>query len=157
MDCRLLKAKDARHFLSLLSISQQSIQESQPSISLYCHMLYGFLQIRIKKTACTLQELASEITSEKDFFLPHDLSVSLSKLLITLSDKGLILFIPNQEHPQSSWMVVAKEVLLRDVNGTLFAPAHFKQYRQVASNTGIVPVTTLQELFPQYSTDMLVS
>ena len=39
----------------------------------------------------------------------------------------------------------------------LFAPNHFKQYRQVASNTGIVPVTTLQELFPRYTTDMLVS
>ena len=62
----------------------------------------------------------------------------------------------NQEHPQSSWVVVEKEALLREVNGTLFAPKHFKQYRQVASNTGIVPITTLEELFPQYSSEMLV-
>ena len=157
MDCRLSKTKNAHSFLSLLSTSQQSIQASQPSISLYCHMLYGFLQTRIKKTACTLQELTSELTSEKDSFFSVDPSVSLSKLLTTLSDKGLILFVPNQEPSQSSWVVVEKEVLLRDVNGILFAPTHFKQYRQVASNTGIVPVTTLQELFPQYNLDMLVS
>ena len=37
-----------------------------------------------------------------------------------------------------------------------FAPEHFKQYRQVASNTGIVPIATLEELFPQYSPEMLV-
>ena len=46
--------------------------------------------------------------------------------------------------------------MLREVNGTLFAPNNFKQYRQVASNTGIVPIATLQDLFPQYSSEMLV-
>ena len=53
-------------------------------------------------------------------------------------------------------MVVEKEALLREVNGTLFAPENFRQYRQVASNTGIVPITTLEELFPQYSSEMLI-
>ena len=57
--------------------------------------------------------------------------------------------------PQSS-LVVEKEALLREVNGTLFAPNNFKQYRQVASNTGIVPIATLENLFPQYSSEMLV-
>ena len=38
--------------------------------------------------------------------------------------------------------------MLREVNGTLFAPNNFKQYREVASNTGIVPIATLEELFP---------
>ena len=90
----------------------------------------------------------------KDSFLPD--STILTESLTSLSDKGLILFVQNQEHPQSSWVVVEKEALLREVNGTLFAPDHFKQYRQVASNTGIVPITTLEELFPQYSSEMLV-
>ena len=49
-----------------------------------------------------------------------------------------------------------KDALLRKVNGTLFAPNNFKQYRQVASNTGIVPIATLEELFPQYSSEILV-
>ena len=62
----------------------------------------------------------------------------------------------NQEHPQSSWVVVEKEALLREVNGKLFAPNNFMQYCQVASNTGIVPIATLEELFPQYSLEMLV-
>ena len=152
MDCRLSKTKQARHFRSLLSTSQQAILSSQPSMSLYCHVLYAFLRTKLK-TGCTLQELTSALASEKDFS-PD--STVLTELLTSLSDKGLILFVQNQEHPQSTWVVVEKEALLREVNGTLFAPDNFKQYRQVAGNTGIVPIATLEELFPQYSSEMLV-
>ena len=154
MDCRESKTKKARHFRSLLSTSQQAILSSQPSMSLNCHVLYAFLCSKIKKTSCTLQELTSALISEEDYSIHPTL---LTEALISLSDKGLILFMQSQEHPpQSSWVVVEKEALLRDVNGTLFAPVNFKQYRQVASNTGIVPIGTLEELFPQYSSEMLV-
>ena len=153
MDCRESKTKEARHFRSLLSTSQQAILSSQPSMSLYCHVLYAFLRSKVGKTSCTLQELTSALAAEKEFYF--DCTV-LSESLTSLSDKGLILFMQNQEHPQSSWVVVEKDSLLREVNGTLFAPDNFKQYRQVASNTGIVPITTLEELFPQYSSEMLV-
>ena len=152
MDCRQSKTKQARHFRSLLSTSQQAILSSQPSMSLYCHVLYAFLRTKLEKQGCTLQELISALAAEKD--LTFDSTV-LTDSLTSLSDKGLILFLQNQEHPQSSWVVVEKETLLREVNGTLFAPDHFKQYRQVASNTGIVSITTLEELFPQYSSEMI--
>ena len=153
MDCRLSKTKEARHFRSLLSVSQQAILSSQPSISLYCHVLYGFLCTKLGKTSCTLQELTSALASEEGFSPEPTL---LTESLTTLSDKGLILFMQDQEHPQSSWVVVEIATLLREVNGTLFAPSNFKQYRQVASNTGIVPIATLGELFPQHSLEMLV-
>ena len=153
MDCRLSKSKEAHHFRSLLSTSQQAILLSQPSMSLYCHVLYAFLRTKLRKTGCTLQELTSGLTLEQGFTTDSTL---LTESLTSLSEKGLILFVQNQEHPQSSWVVVEKEALLREVNGTLFAPENFKQYRQVASNTGIVPIATLEELFPQYSSEMLV-
>ena len=153
MDCRLSKNKEACEFCSLLSTSQQAILSSQHSMSLYCHVLYAFLHTKLGKTGCTLQELTYALASEEDYYSDSTL---LTESLTSLSDKGLILFMQNQEHPQSSWVVVEKEPLLREVNGTLFAPYHFKQYRQVASNTGIVPIVTLKELFPQYSSEMLV-
>ena len=147
MDCRESKSKEARHFCSLLSTSQHAILSSQPSMSLYCHMLYAFLRTKLGKTSCTLQELTLDFSFN---------STVLTESLASLSDKGLILFVQNQEHPQSSWVVVEKDVLLREVNGTLFAPDNFKQNSQVASNTGIVPIATLEELFPQHSSEMLV-
>ena len=153
MDCRESKSKEARHFRSLISISQQAILSSQPSMSLYCHVLYAFLRTKLGKSSCTLHELTSTLAAEKDF--SFDL-IDLSESLTSLSDKGVILFVQNQKHAQSSWVVVEKDVLLREVNGTLFAPDHFKQHHQVASNTGIVPIATLEELFPQHSSEMLV-
>ena len=153
MYCRESKNKEARQFRSLLSTSQQTILSSQPSMSLYCHMLYAFLRTKLGKTCCTFQELTSALATENDYSYKSSL---LIESLISLSDKGLILFVQNNKHLQSSWVVVETEALLREVNGTLFAPNHFKQYRQVASNTGIVPITTLEELFPQYSSEMLV-
>ena len=153
MDCRKSKTKEARHFRSLLSNSQQAILSSQPSMSLRCHVLYAFLRTKLGKESCALQELTTALASEKDFDFN---STVLTESLISLSDKGLILFVQNQEYLQSSWVVVEKDTLLKDVNGTLFAPENFKQYRQVASNTGIVPIVTLEELFPQYSSEMLV-
>ena len=152
MDCQELKSKGARHFRFLLSTSQRAILSSQPSMSLYCHVLYSFLRSELGKTGCTLQELTSALTSEEDLVFDSAILESLT----SLSDKGLILFVQNQEHPQSSWVVVEKDALLREVNGTLFAPDNFKQYRQVASNTGIVPIATLEELFTQHSSEMLV-
>ena len=153
MDCRLSKTKEARYFRSLLSTSQQAILSSQPSMSLYCHVLYAFLRTKLRRASCTLQELTTALISENDYSYRSSL---LTESLTSLNDKGLILFLQNQEHPESSWVVVEKEALLRKVNGTLFAPDHFKQYCQVASNTGIVPIATLEELFPQYSSEMLV-
>ena len=153
MDCRQSKTKEARHFRSLLSTSQQAILSSQPSMSLYCHVLYAFLRTKLGKTSCTLEELTSALASEKDFSFD---STVLSESLTSLSDKGLILYMQNQEHPNSSWVVVEKDTLLREVNGTLFAPENFSQYRQVASNTGIVPIATLEELFPQHKSEILV-
>ena len=153
MDCRESKSKEARHFRSLLSTSQQAILSSQPSMSLYCHVLYAFLRTKLGKACCTLQELTSVLGLEKDFSFD---STVLSESLTSLSDKGLILLVQNQESLQSSWVVVEKDALLREVNGILFAPDNFKQYCQVASTTGIVPIATIQELFPRYSSEMLV-
>ena len=153
MDCRLSRTKQAHHLRSLISTSQQAILSSQPSMSLYCHVVYSFVRAKLEKPGCTLHELNSALASENIVSFESTL---LTKTLTFLSDKGLILFVQDKEHPQSSWVVVEKEALLREVNGTLFAPEHFKQYCQVASNTGIVPIATLEELFPQYSSEMLL-
>ena len=155
MNCCRNDINYARPFISLLSKSQREIIVSQPSISFYCHLLYAFLDKKLKKVACTLQELNCIIAARKDSCLPTDTSV-LTNFLATLNDKGLILFLKNKECLLSSWVVVKKDALLSEVNGSLFAPSHFKEHRNLASNTGIVPIKSLQKVFPQYSSEMLV-
>ena len=52
--------------------------------------------------------------------------------------------------------VVKREIILKDVNGELFKPKYFRGYHPIASSTGIIRVSSLKELFPQYDLDMLV-
>ena len=92
MDCRLSKTKEARYFCSLLSTSQQAILSSQPSMSLYCHVLYAFLRTKLRRASCTLQELTTALISENDYSYRSSL---LTESLTSLNDKGLILFLQN--------------------------------------------------------------
>ena len=90
----------------------------------------------------------------KHVYLPSERSVLL-ECLSTLSDKGLILFLKNEDDAQN-WIVIDRTALLSEVNGVLFAPKEIERAHQnIASNTGIVPKSILKDLFPKHNTDML--
>ena len=152
MDCRRTNTDASRRLIAALANSQKAIAASQPVIHYYSHVVYAFLRTKLNVVGCTLRYLVSAIAKENDSSLPSDQSV-LTEILTTLSDKGLILFI---HHHQSSWIVVKTEALLNEINGTLFAPDHFKEHRDLASNTGLVPVSNLHKVFPDYNSEMLV-
>ena len=152
MDCRRTNTDASRRLIATLTDSQKAITASQPVIHYYSHVVYAFLRTKLNMVGCTLHDLVSAIAKENNSSLPSDQSV-LTEILTTLSDKGLILFI---QHHQSSWIVVKTETLLNEINGTLFAPDHFKEHRDLASNTGIVPVSNLHKVFPDYNSEMLV-
>ena len=152
MDCRRTNTDASRRLIATLTNSQKAITASQPVIHYYSHVVYAFLRTKLNVVGCTLHDLVSAIAKENDSSLPSNQSV-LTEILTTLSDKGLILFI---RHHQSSWIVVKTEALLNEINGTLFAPRQFKEHRDLASNTGIVPVSNLHKVFPDYNSDMLV-
>ena len=91
---------------------------------------------------------------QEDIPLPDDI-VPLLKTLHSQSDVGII-YLENKKELAKSWIVFSKEVLLTKVNGVLFAPLSFVEHTDIASNTGIITSSALQELFPQYSLDMLI-
>ena len=149
MDCRRPNTDASNHLIGTLKNSQKIIAARQPVIHYYSHVVYAFLRTKLTDVGCTLHDLISAITKENDSSLPSDQSV-LTDILTTLSDKGLILFMHN-------WVVVKTEALLNEINGTLFAPCQFKEYRDtLASNTGIVSTSSLLSVFPHYNTDMVV-
>ena len=153
MDCRYADTDASRRLIATLTSSHKAITASQPVIHYYSHVVYAFLRTKLNLVGCTLHDLVSTVAKENDSSLPNDQSV-LVEILTTLSDRGLILFI---HHPHSSWIIVKTEALLNEVNGTLFAPDHFKEHRDLASNTGIVPVSNLHKVFPEYNSEMLVA
>ena len=88
-------------------------------------------------------------------FVPSDLN-ELCKFCKELNDQGHILFLDDLSNTEDSWIIIDKSTLLKEVTGTIFAPASFKEHRDLASSTGVVPLSKIKEHFPNHDPDMLV-
>ena len=153
MECHRPGGKGVKEFIVTLSESCKAVLDRSDKISFYCHVQYSFLRV-LQRVAISLKELCALLKERNDPSLPSDMSV-LFEFLTTLSDKGLILFLRNVE--SESWVVIDRAALLSEINGVLFAPAAITRvYQDLASNTGIVPLSALKEAFPDHNTDMLI-
>ena len=155
LDCRKLVGRELSIFTKTLSSACESIRSTNTrEMSLYCHMLYALLEEK-KESVYTLDQLMAILRRSEEYCLPQDVE-EISELLSSLHTTGLIVFLKNNHTPGNSWVVARKGVLLTEVNGVLFAPDNFKEHSDIASNTGIISLSSLSQLFPQYSSDMLV-
>ena len=158
MECHRPGGKGVKEFVAKLSYSCKAVLDRSDKISFYCHVQFSFLQLLRNEEniiAISVMELCAVLQKRDDPSLPSERSVLL-EFLTTLSDKGLILFLKNEDDAQS-WIVIDRAALLTEVNGVLFAPKEIKRAHQnIASNTGIVPKSILNDLFPKHNTDMLI-
>ena len=152
MDCRKINSSGTHKFVQLLCKSHETIFNRAPKMSYFCHLLYAFLQYE-QIVVCTLKELAAFLAEDDDCPIPLEFSF-LTELLVTLHNKGIVVFLKNMEE---SWIVADMDVLLKDINMILFASKEFKEHYEVSSSTGIVRSSSLQQLLPQYNLQMLVS
>ena len=155
LDCRLRSSDNLHSFVKDLSHLCTSIRNKQsPAISLYCNFLYSILEVS-EDNVCTLEKLTSlcEESRQKGVPLPDDIIPSLK----TLHSSGLIVYLENKEDHMKSWVVVRKEILLSEVDGALFAPENFNEYRNIASNTGIITSRALEVVFRNHDTNMLIA
>ena len=79
-------------------------------------------------------------------FLPKDLN-GLYRVCIELNDRGHILFLKDKMNAENSYVVIDQKSFLSEVSGTVFAPEDFKQHKQLATNTGVVPLSKIKECF----------
>lgn len=122
------------------------------SISYYCHVLFSFLS-DLKTVAISVKDLIIKLKENNHPSLPSDPTI-VTQLLTTLSDKGLILYLPSSSN--SDWVIIDRSSLLTEINGILFAPEAFEWVHQkIASNTGIIPLSSLANTFPNYDPKML--
>ena len=156
MDCHMVNEDSIKSFITLLSHCQSIVSTHSQPVSVYCHMLYSFLQTKLRKIACQFQDLISHISSKEGSLIPSN-KYFLDELLEYLGDKGLIIYLKNNQCLEKSWVVVKREVILKQINGVLFAPKFFRGYRPIASSTGIIRTSSILELFPQYDPDMLIA
>ena len=139
----------------LLYGTNKDVLSMSPPISMMCHLLLAFLKEKLPPDmhAISLSDLLIHLEADQDKAINPDNTIVVP-LLKTLSEKGLIVFIPNED-PHSSWVVLQKESILKKVNGALFADQSLKEYAHLASNTGIVPTAIIKSTFPEYDVDMI--
>uniref|UniRef100_A0A1X7TY44 Uncharacterized protein n=1 Tax=Amphimedon queenslandica TaxID=400682 RepID=A0A1X7TY44_AMPQE len=151
LDCRKLGGSGVDSFFKKLSSACESIcSTSGRNLSLYCHMMYGLLEER-KENILTLSDAMSAGKDNDAYFIP-DKREDVLDVLDSLHSTGLISVLKSED---KVWVVVNKGILT-EVNGILFAPETFKEHVDIASNTGIVSVSGLTRLFPNYDPDMLI-
>ena len=153
------------------TITQQVTQFQKTfDIVLQVHFLYDFLSREFKgQTACRVSEIVSRIAEDSNTemtvgvdekeviaLLPQD-TPTLSQHLTTLSEKGRFLYLRNDQNVEDSWVILDQEVLLSEVNGTVFAPKNFKEHHDISSCTGVVPFSKIEQAFPNHSPEMIIS
>ena len=73
-----------------------------------------------------------------------------------LHSRGHVILLKESANPHVSWVVLNKEALLSEVNGTVFAPRNFKQHRDLATSTGVVSLSKITAHVPQYEPTMVL-
>ena len=148
IDCHRPRGKGVEMFMEKLRESCKAVVDKNDKMSYHCHCLNSYLQ-QLEEVAISLDELCSKLMELNEPCLLTDQSTVLEFLTI-LGSKGLILFLAN------TWVIIDKKALLTEVNGVLFNKSIDRERKPVATNTGIMPVSALANLFPKYNTDMLI-
>ena len=156
LDCRDPVSRKLSNFCSLVDQSCTTFREAA-DIDLHCHILYAFLlehfgdQVHV---ACTISDVATLI-KEAGALLPQN-TMELVSLVSSLSDRALILLVHDHTSIEDSWIIFQKQALLTEISGTLFAPENFRQHRDFARSTGVVPFSRIKREFPQHDANMVV-
>ncbi len=167
MDCRFADSYDMIKARKLIQKSS-AILRSPETISLNAHTFYIYLAESFKdELAVSLKVVQKRIHSDLEqtheskmadilSFIPTTLT-RLVDICDQLSKTGLLLFLHNKSSPKKSFLICDSKQLLSDVTGTVFAPEHFRQHCDLASSTGVVPLSKFKEAFSNYDTEMLIA
>ena len=161
LDCRKLGGNNMDIFFNKLSCACKLIcDKNGRNIKRHCQMMYRLLEEK-KENIFTLSNLVSAFRTKYNSLSEEELDKDkILNSLDSLHSIGVISAFRSEDQDLESkdkgWIVVNKGILLSEVNGILFAPKTFKEHVGIASNTGIVSVSGLTRLFPDYDPDMLI-
>ena len=158
LDCRKLASGGLNNICDMIGSSCTALREfAEQKEILYPHLLHAFISTKLSsEVACRVRELCAHIKAEDDALLPTEPNL-LTPLLSSLSDGGHLLYLPNKEDFEAGWVVINKQAVLSEINGTVFAPENFKQHHDIATSTGVVPKSKIAGVFAEkYNIDMIL-
>ena len=162
VDCRYSESPSLTQLRAHILATHDKLQERVPRVSFQPHCLHVYLVSECGDKAglqlgSLMKTIGSDPLSSREKFLPQTLE-ALHKACSNLNRRGVTLYIQTQSI-ESSWIIVDKDMLLREVNGSVFAPADFTEHKSL-TQTGVVHFSKIQSSFPQFDphliTDFLV-
>ena len=153
LDCRYAERSSMSKLRRMLSQICQKLR-SPEKLDFASHCLLVFLLDKFREESAVTLTMVSHALQKAVAHEVHwkfMVTLDLDSLCSELNKQGSILYMKGHEN---SWIVLDKAVLLSQVQGKLFAPEDFKQHQNVATNTGVVPLSKLSSLFPELNSKM---
>lgn len=166
MNCCYSNSPGMKKLRNFMKRSCSSVRSQTINFTVHCFQVYlqdkfrDHVAIRLKSIQKQVQSDLVALqggTTDTTFtcFIPSDLE-ELCKFCKELSDQGHILYLHNSSKVEEGWVIIDKESLLKEVTGTVFAPSNFKEHRNLASSTGVVPFSKIKDSFCKHNPEMIV-
>ena len=167
IDCRYSESPALTLLRSHIRDTYEKLQGAIPQITFHVHCLHVYLVSKCGgKPGMKLGDLITTIESNplsKEQYLPQNIE-SLHKTCCVLKQVGILLYI-QRKCIEDGWVILDKDVLLREINGSVFAPEDFREYKEL-TRTGVVPFSKIcseltdliraKKIDPQLIVDFLV-
>ena len=145
VDCRYSESPSLTQLRARILATHERLQKRVPPVSFQSHSFHVYLVSECAdKAGLQLGSLMKTIETDplcsREKFLPQTLE-ALHKACSNLNKRGVALYIQTQS-VESSWIIIDKDMLLREVNGSVFAPADFTEHKSL-TQTGVVPFSKI--------------
>ena len=157
LDCRYAERSSMSNLRKKLSDMCRKLR-SKEKFDFPSHCLLVFLLDKFRDApAITLASVEQEIrkSSHNEKYRTWMKSLDLASACERLNKQGSVLLMKSPECVEKCWIILNKPVLLSRVNGKLFAPEKFKEHQNVATNTGLVTLSSLSSLFSDLNPNMI--
>ena len=157
VDCRYSESSSLNQLRKLILTTHDKLQAAIPKVSFHDHCFHVYLVSKCRdKPGLQLKELMTTIECSNfsgRAFLPQTIQ-ALGEACSNLNKRGVMLYIQTQTI-ENSWIIIDKDLLLREVNGSVFAPAGFTEYKSL-TKTGVVPLSKIESCFPQFDSQLIL-
>ena len=157
-DCRYSESPSLTQLRLQILKTHNKLQWAIPEMTSEATYFHIFLLSEYgKEPGVQLRELLKSInnqsSSSKKYYL-HLSSELLHEVCSLMNNRGIMLYIQT-DSVENSWIVIDRDRLLREVNGSVFAPSDFIEH-EVLTRTGVVPFTKICSTFKGFDPQLIV-
>ena len=157
VDCRYSESESLTQLRAHMLQTHDTLQETIPVVTFRDHCFHVYLVSECAnqpgmQLSSLMKAIESSPFTSKDL-LPQTLQ-ALHEACNNINKRGVMLYIQTQSI-ESSWIIIDKDMLLREINGSLFAPNDFTEHKAL-THTGVVPFSKIASVFKELDTQLII-